>query len=147
MKSPLIYVIGAYSSNPKKNTEEAEAVSIALIRQGFCVLTPHKNTSGYEKYEDEKITYQTWIDMDLEILSRCDVVYVMKKFVNSNGAKKEIEHAQNLGIPIIYEKHCPPDTIEHCPICGYPFVIMSDELEWDFCCIKCGYTEQGGYGT
>ncbi len=143
----LIYIVGAYSGDTKKNIEDAEYVSISLIRQGFSVMCPHKNTSGYEKYEDGKITYDTWLKMDLEILSRCDVIYVMKNSTNSNGAKKEIEHAQKLGIPIIYEKHCPPDTIEPCPICGYPFIDWSDEIKWDLRCVKCGYVEQGEYGT
>ncbi len=138
----LIYVAGAYSGDTEKNIAEAEAVSIALIRQGFFVITPHKNTSGYEKYEDGKITYDTWLKMDLEILSRCDVVYVMKNSTNSNGTKTEIKHAQKLGIPIIYEKDCPPDSIESCPVCGFPMV----ELDaWDCECKSCGYKEQGEY--
>lgn len=147
MKSALIYVIGAYSGDVKKNIEEAEAVSIGLIRQGFGVITPHKNTAGYEKYEGNGITYDTWIRMDMDILSRCDAVYVMKNSINSNGVKKEIEHARSLKLPIIYEKHCPISTIEPCPVCGFPLIDWSDEIEYDFRCVKCEYREQEKYGT
>lgn len=100
----LLYVAGAYSGNTTENIKKAEEVSINLIRNGFHVVTPHKNTSGYEKYEDETITYKTWINMDLDILSRCDAIYVMQNSHNSNGTKKEIEHAKKLNMPIIYEK-------------------------------------------
>lgn len=106
----LLYVAGAYSGDVESNIKIAEAVSINLISRGFHVITPHKNTSGYEKYEDENITYKTWIDMDLDILSRCDAIYVMQNSVNSNGVKKEIEHAKKLNIPIIYEKDYPCDS-------------------------------------
>lgn len=106
----LLYVAGAYSGNTTENIKKAEAISINLIRNGFYCITPHKNTSGYEKYEDENITYKTWIEMDLDILSRCDAIYVMQNSHNSNGVKKEIEHAKQLNIPIIYEKDYPCDS-------------------------------------
>ena len=100
----LIYIIGAYSGDVEHNIIDAEKVSIDLIRQGHHVFTPHKNTAGYEKYEDGIITYQTWIDMDLDILSRCDAVFVMKNSERSKGSKIEIQKAMELGLPIIYEK-------------------------------------------
>ncbi len=106
----LLYIAGAYSGNTIENIKKAEEVSINLISNGFHVVTPHKNTSGYEKYENEKITYKTWIDMDLDILSRCDAIYVMQNSHNSNGVKKEIECAKKLNMPIIYEKDYPCDS-------------------------------------
>ncbi len=71
------------------------------------MLTPHKNTAGYEKYEDGRITYETWLEMDLNLLSRCDALYVMSNSDGSNGVKKEIEFAIKQGMPIIYEKESP----------------------------------------
>ncbi len=106
----LLYVAGAYSGNTTKNIKKAEEVSITLITNGFHCITPHKNTSGYEKYENEKLTYKTWIDMDLDILSRCDAIYVMQNSHNSNGVKKEIDYAKKLNMPIIYEKDYPCDS-------------------------------------
>lgn len=106
----LLYVAGAYSGNITENIKKAEEVSISLISNGFHVVTPHKNTSGYEKYENEKLTYKTWIDMDLDILSRCDAIYIMQNSHNSNGVKKEIEHAKKLNMPIIYQKDYPCDS-------------------------------------
>lgn len=49
-RKTLVYVIGAYSGNVKENIQKAEEASIALIRAGYHVITPHKNTAGYEKY-------------------------------------------------------------------------------------------------
>lgn len=98
----LIYVIGAYSGDTHNNILEAEKVSIELIKRGYHVITPHKNTSGYEKYEDGNlITYQTWIEMDLDILSRCDAIFIIDNAKYSKGSQIEIDFAQNRGIPII----------------------------------------------
>lgn len=108
----LLYVAGAYSGDTIENIKKAEEVSINLIRNGFHVVTPHKNTSGYEKYEEENITYRTWIDMDLDILSRCNAIYVMRNSQNSNGTQQEIEHAKKLNMPIIYEKDYPSNNFK-----------------------------------
>ena len=111
----LLYVAGPYSGDIEQNIKNAERVSINLIRSGFHVMTPHKNTSGYEQYEDEEITYQTWIDMDLNLLWRCDALYVMKNSEQSIGTQNEIEFALNNGIEIIYESDNSPLTIKPIP--------------------------------
>lgn len=104
MKSKtLVYVIGAYSGNVDENIQKAEAISIQLIRDGYHVITPHKNTAGYEHYEDETLTYETWIEMDLDILSRCDAVFIMNNAKKSKGAQIEIAHAKKIGLKIMYE--------------------------------------------
>lgn len=103
MSKLLVYVIGAYSGNVDENIKKAESISLQLIRDGYHVVTPHKNTAGYEQYEDETLTYETWIEMDLNILSRCDAVFVMNNSKNSKGAQIEIEHAKKLGIKIMRE--------------------------------------------
>ena len=100
----LVYVAGPYNGDIKGNIENAEKKSIELIRAGFAVITPHKNTAGYEKYEDNEITYQTWIDMDLIILSRCDILYVLKNSETSKGTQIEIGFAEERNIPIILEE-------------------------------------------
>lgn len=103
MVKTLVYIIGAYSGNVDENIQKAEDVSLRLIRDGFHVITPHKNTSGYENYEDGVLTYRTWIEMDLNILSRCDAVFVMNNAKDSKGAQIEIEYAKKLGLKVMYE--------------------------------------------
>jgi len=101
----LVYVIGAYSGNVTENIKKAEEASIALIRAGYHVFTPHKNTAGYEKYQNDLLaqgiylTYQTWIDMDLDILSRCDAIFIMDSAKDSKGSQIEIAFAKEHNIP------------------------------------------------
>ena len=99
----LVYVAGPYRGDIKKNIKNAERKSVELIRQGYDVLTPHKNTAGYEKYEDKTLTHDTWLDLGLNLLSRCDVIYVMKNAESSKGTQLEIAFALLHNIQIIRE--------------------------------------------
>lgn len=117
----LLYIAGPYSiGNIQENIRRAEMISVNLIRSGFHVITPHKNTAGYEKYEDGNLTYETWTKMDLDILSRCDAIYVMVNSENSQGAKKEIEFARTMRMPVIYESEHP--SSEFTPADYFKFV-------------------------
>lgn len=111
--APLIYVAGAYNGDTpeeiRANIARAEKVSIALIRNGWVVFTPHKNTAGYEKYEDETLLHSTWISMAISILSRCDGLYVIDNWENSPGTKTEIRYAALNNMPTAYEAVCAPE--------------------------------------
>lgn len=100
----LIYVAGPYSGDIAGNIKRAEKVSIRLIREGYDVITPHKNTAGYERYEDENVTYETWMNLSLNILSRCDAIFVMNGSKQSKGTQREIKFAKFHNIEIINEK-------------------------------------------
>lgn len=100
----LIYIARPYSGDMEGNIKRAEEVSIQLIREGYHVITPHKNTAGYEKYENDKITYETWMALSLNILSRCDAIYVMNGSTQSNGVQREMEFAKLRNIEILNEK-------------------------------------------
>lgn len=110
MTGKLLYVAGPYSGEINKNIADAERVSINLIRNGFHVLTPHKNTQNYEIYEDENITMDTWLQLDFDLLSRCDAIYLMKKWRESSGAIGEYKFAMARNITIIFEKVYPSET-------------------------------------
>jgi nucleoside 2-deoxyribosyltransferase len=115
MNTPLLYVAGPYSANETYSEQDhikrAEQVSIQLIKQGFHVITPHKNTDGYEKYEDGNITFDTWIEMDLNILKRCDGIYLFGDYQNSTGAMVELSYAYDNNIPIFIDQLDPPDKL------------------------------------
>lgn len=108
---PLIYVAGAYKGDVASNIIKAEAVSIALIRNGWHVFTPHKNTAGYEQYEDDLLNKSTWIEMDLNTLDRCDALYIMDNWRISSGTQGEIAFAQKRDIPIFWEEIMPAEEL------------------------------------
>ena len=110
MYPPLIYVAGAYAGNVSANIIKAERVSIALVRNGWHVFTPHKNTAGYDQYTD--LPKSTWLEQDLNTLARCNAIYVMDNWRTSSGTKGEIAEAQRLGIPIFWEDDMLPDCAQ-----------------------------------
>lgn len=96
---PIIYVSGKYGGDIATNIKAAEAVTVQLMRNGFDVFCPHKNTAGFEQYTD--LTYDRFIEMDLNILERCDAIYMMQGWEDSNGAKIEKEYAEEIDLPVI----------------------------------------------
>jgi len=112
---PLLYVAGAYTASTPTdilhNISKAEKVSIALIRNGWNVITPHKNTGGYEQYEDDVLSKQTWVTMDLNILERCDALYVMNNWRASRGTQTEICFVAAHDIPTFWEERIPANEL------------------------------------
>ena len=103
----LVYVAGPYRSKDQwgvaANIQIAERHSMYLIRQGYAVFTPHKNTAHYEYYEDgETITWETWLEIDMCVLKRCDIIYMIPGWEKSRGSVAELEEAKRLGLEIIY---------------------------------------------
>ena len=43
------------------------------------------------------------IERDLEILSRCDAIFLLKGWRQSRGSKREYARAKELGLEIIFE--------------------------------------------
>lgn len=113
----LIYVAGKYTgktySEIDDNIFKAEMASIKLLRLGWAVITPHKNTAHYERYEDDNLTYETWIALDLEILKRCDAIFLMRDWEASKGAVQEHEFALENKIEVYQEINVIPRPENH----------------------------------
>jgi len=97
----LIYVAGKYNGKDpieiKENILKAERVALECWRKGWAVICPHKNTGGFEIYEGEQfISWNTWMDGDLEMVGRCDAIVMVDNWVFSQGARMELNHAQQL---------------------------------------------------
>jgi hypothetical protein len=110
----LIYVAGPYSASTpegiKANINLAEKASVELLKNGWAVLTPHKNTSGYEQYEDYiKYSHSDWLTMDIVMLDRCDAIFMLKDWEKSKGALEEYERATALNLDIYFEEDGYPN--------------------------------------
>lgn len=104
----VIYVSGKYRSPTEiglmENIAHAERAAIKLWREGFAVICPHKNTAClggiFNGTQDE---HEFWMAGDLEIVSRCDAIYMLSNWQTSKGAKRELAKAQELGLGVLYE--------------------------------------------
>jgi len=100
----LVYIAGQYRANTVhgivKNIRKAEKVALKYWRKGYAVICPHKNTALFDGSAPDKV----WLDGDLEILKRCDIIVMMKGWEKSSGSIAELKLAKELKLEIIYEK-------------------------------------------
>lgn len=81
------------------NIREAEAVALKYWRLGYAVICPHKNTA----FLDGTLPDEVWLNGDLQLVSRVDVVVMMPDWRLSVGATEEHDVALKLGKEVIYE--------------------------------------------
>ena len=98
----LAYISGPYRAATVhgilENIRRAEAVALRYWQTGYAVICPHKNTA----LMDGACYDHVWLEGDLEILSRCDVVVMMPGWERSEGAKAERQRAIDLGLELVY---------------------------------------------
>uniref|UniRef100_A0A6M3LAX0 DUF4406 domain-containing protein n=1 Tax=viral metagenome TaxID=1070528 RepID=A0A6M3LAX0_9ZZZZ len=104
----VIYVAGKYTSSSEwglyQNIHHAREVAHRLWDEGWAVICPHSNTSFFGgEYANHHIDREIWIKGDLEILSRCDAIYMLNNWQKSRGAIDELKLAEELGLEVYYE--------------------------------------------
>ena len=115
-RATVVYVAGPISDplrcNRQINIARAEFVGVALCQAGFTPLIPHKLFDSWEEYgyDDE-----TFYEMDLHLLSRCQAICMVAGWERSRGAKLEFAFAEENQIPVIYEAEVSID-VEDSPI-------------------------------
>lgn len=107
----VIYVAGAYRGGSMnktfQNIMKARDVAQRLWYQGWAVICPHTNSFFMD--ESNEGSPEIFLPGDLEILSRCDAIYMLKGWRDSEGATGELDLAQKLGLDIYYERHAVLD--------------------------------------
>jgi hypothetical protein len=100
----VVYIAGPYHSKTVygilENIRKAEAVALKYWRLGYAVICPHKNTALFDGSCEDSV----WLEGDIELLKRSDIVVMMEGWENSSGAVVEYNLAQALGKKIIIER-------------------------------------------
>ena len=112
----VIYISGPYRSkwgewHVRQNIRKAENAAEFVWLNGGVALCPHKNTAGFGGLPG--CPDEVWIQGDLELLRRCDAVWMVDGWRDSNGARREMELARQLGIPILYSREAVVKFIEN----------------------------------
>ena len=99
----LVYISGPYTSKTlrgvQQNIELASNLAYKYWMKGYTVICPHKNTAFFGGDDNTEL----WQNGDLEILSKCDIIVMMKNWTDSKGAKIEYQYAKELGKKIIFD--------------------------------------------
>jgi hypothetical protein len=104
MQRKVIYVAGPYRGKDEnavfENIMRARAAARKLWLEGWVVICPHLNTMLFGGDVPDSV----WLEGDIELLQRCDAIFVLNNSDNSKGTQNEIEIAKDLGLEIIQEK-------------------------------------------
>lgn len=100
----VVYLAGKYRDvNPwsvEKNIREVEVIALEVASLGLAPLCVH---SAF-RYFDGTLTGQTWVDITLALMKRCDAVLVCGgNWLTSEGTRNEIRVANEIGLPVYYE--------------------------------------------
>jgi len=104
----LIYLASPYSHpDPlvrEQRFKDACVKAGNLMRAGYIVISPIAHSHNIASLCQFDKQWQFWSKQDLEILSRCDEMFVLRLdgWQKSEGIKAEIEFAYDMGIPIRY---------------------------------------------
>jgi len=100
----IAYVAGPYRGKSKiklinqlqvmRNIIAARKVAKELWKLGYAVICPHSNTALF----DGIVHDQTFLDGDIEILKRCDIIVLIGGWTNSRGTIGEYCVARDAGI-------------------------------------------------
>lgn len=102
MSLPLIYIAGPFrGATPylvRRNVEAARDAGLYVARNGGYPVIPHTMTADFDKL----LTDQFWLDGTMEMLRRCDAIFLMSTWEQSSGARAERDEAIRLQKPQFY---------------------------------------------
>jgi len=99
----VIYVAGRYRGENAyeihENILHAERASLDLWKEGYVPITPHKLTEHFQGVLPDEV----WLNGCLELLKRCDAIFLLRGWQQSKGSVAEYELAKELGLEVIFE--------------------------------------------
>ena len=99
----IAYIAGPYRADTingiVQNIRKAEEVAIRYWKLGFMAYCPHKNTSLFDGILPDDV----WLEGNLAMLERCDLIVMVKGWQNSKGSCVEHDFAESKGMKIIYD--------------------------------------------
>jgi hypothetical protein len=99
----IIYIAGPYRGADmwivNCNIHKAETAARMIAGLGAMPLSPHSLTARMSGVEAEKF----WISGTLELMRRCDAVFVLSGWRASEGTKGEIAEAERVGLPMFWQ--------------------------------------------
>ena len=98
----VVYISGKYTAKTQAeeltNIKLAAEVAEKYWHKGYTVICPHTNTMFVKD-----VDYEGFMAGDIEILSRCDIIVMMKSWYESKGAIREYNYAVKHNIQIIFD--------------------------------------------
>lgn len=102
-RKKICYIAGPYRAYGTRTVSSNIAVASAYAEKywklGYAVICPHMNSAHFDGIVDDA----EFLAAGLEMVRRSDVVVAMHNWAESDGARREIELADELEIRVIYD--------------------------------------------
>jgi hypothetical protein len=102
----IVYLAGPYRAPTKDgiqdNIDRAAVKAQWLWSLGYYVICPHLNSPHFTGPDS------LFLDGYIEIMKRCDAVYVLADSESSHGTQAEIATAISIGLPVYIEGENEP---------------------------------------
>ena len=100
----IIYIAGPYRASTEwaveSNIRAAALTAATVLMHGAMPFCPHNNLAHMGGVvPDDQI-----LDGDIEVLKRCDAIFVLPGWKDSEGATRERQVAAENAIPILYNE-------------------------------------------
>lgn len=99
----VVYIAGKFrgptSWHVEKNVRRAEEAALSVAEAGAMPLCPHTMTRHFHGLLND----QFWLDGTMELLRRCDAVFLARGWEGSVGTALELGEARDLGKPVFVE--------------------------------------------
>ena len=97
---PIVYICSPYSGDVDRNIEKACRYSRFAVEEGYVPITPHLWMPLFISEETER---EMAISLDLRLIDVCSELWVCGDVI-SDGMRREMAYAADLGIPIQHVK-------------------------------------------
>jgi hypothetical protein len=99
---PHIYIAHKYTEpSPylvQRHIDRARLYAQEVAIMGGMPITPGLVSGNFDGIQD----YQWWCDAYIQLMRRCDAVFMTPGWEKSNGATAELTEALRLGMPVFY---------------------------------------------
>ena len=103
----VIYIAGSYRATNAwlveqnvRRAEEAAHYIISHAAKPVVCLVPH----SLGRFFNGTMTAEYWLDATLELMRRCDAVYVLPGSESSAGTRGEVAEANRLRLPVLISR-------------------------------------------
>ena len=102
----IVYVSGPYSADSDEEIQDncliARKYALDIWNAGHYCVSPHMNTWRLEK-QGCKAHYNDYLKLDFQLICICNAIFMLPNWEKSNGACKEKEFAEEIGLPVYYD--------------------------------------------
>ena len=99
----IVYISGPMGGLTNYNRDSFAFAERILTDKGYQVRNPACLPDGWD--------YEDYMTIDLAMLAQCDKIIQLPGSHNSPGAKRELEKAKELGLPLIHFDHAEQESL------------------------------------